>query len=72
MQSFVDEGAVHHEAGVVEAGAELGGHDVEVVFVANGDRALVEGEEVFVWSSAVRIGAWEVEFIAVLPLERSW
>ena len=72
MQGFVDEGAIHHEASVVEAGAELGGHDVEIVFVADGDRALVEGKEVFVGSSAVGIGAREVEFVAVFPLEWPW
>lgn len=45
MQSFVDKGPVYHEAGVVEAGAEVGGDNVEVVRVGNGDGTLVGGEE---------------------------
>ena len=69
MERFVDEGAVHHEARVVEAGAELGGHDVEVEFVADGHVALVRGEEGFGGAADVGGGRREVEFVGVGPLE---
>ncbi len=69
MEGFVDEGPVHHEAGVVEPGAELGGYDVEVEFAADGYVALVREEEVFGRAAGVGGAGGEVESVGVGPLE---
>lgn len=69
VQRFVDERAVHEEAGVVEARAQLRGHDVEVVLVPDGHGTLVEGEEGLVGPAAVGVGGGEVEHVTVGPLQ---
>lgn len=69
VEGFEDKGPVDHVAGVVEAGAEVAGYDVEVVAVGGRVVVVFYGEEGRGLASGEWVCVGEAVHVGVGPLE---
>lgn len=70
VQSLINKWPVHHKPGVVEAGAQLCGHDVQVVHVTGRYLTLISAEERLARPLGRHVCCWEVDYVFVIPLQR--